>query len=74
MNKPKRNLGKRSSRPLRPYIAMVEGAERGVSFRLLYKRMDAARNDAIKSGGVLTDLRSGVSSRFIHSIGEWRVV
>lgn len=56
--------------PRRPYVAMVEGYEQGVPFRTFYKRMDAARNDAIATGGTLTDLADLKHWRWIN--GKWK--
>lgn len=53
----------------RPYVAMVEGTDDGVPFRAFYKRMDVARNDAIDTGGTLTDMANLKRYRFIN--GKW---
>ena len=43
--------------PARPYVAMVEGTERGVPFRVFHKRMCCAFKDAqAVPGSVVTDL------------------
>jgi hypothetical protein len=55
-------------------VAIVEGTDRGVPFRILYKRMDAAERDAMRFNGELLDLNTGVYRRWIPSIEEWRNV
>jgi len=54
----------------KPYIAMVEGTDGGVDFCTFYKRMDTAKQDAFKTGGVVTDLFTLKRSRFVNE--EWR--
>lgn len=53
-----------------PYVAMVEGEDRGVPFRTFYKRMDAARRDALRTRATLTDLFSLRRQRFVN--GAWQ--
>ena len=56
--------------PRLPYIAMVEGLDRGVPFRTYYKRMAIAERDAEATRGTLTDLRDLKRYRFVN--GEWK--
>ena len=52
-----------------PYVAMVEGSEGGVAFRVFYKRIDTARSVAERTRGTMTDLRD--LSRWRSVRGEW---
>lgn len=52
------------------YVATVEGEERGVPFRVFFKRVDAAEECAIETGGVLQDLNTLRRVRYVA--GEWR--
>lgn len=56
--------------PRLPYIAMVEGVDRGVPFRTFYKRMSTAERDAEATRSVLTDLRDLKRYRLIN--GNWK--
>lgn len=56
--------------PRRPYVAMVEGEERGVPFRVFYKRMDAAERDAIRTGGIVTCLSDLSRRRWVND--DWK--
>lgn len=56
--------------PRLPYIAIVEGIDRGVPFRTYYKRMGIAQRDAKATKGVLTDLRDLKRYRFIND--NWK--
>lgn len=60
----------RTPRPRLPYIAMVEGYDRGVPFRTFYKRTSAAERDARQTGGELVDLRDLSRRRWVK--GQWR--
>jgi len=53
-------------------VAIVEGVDRGIPFRIMYKRMDAAERDAIRFNGLLLDMNTRSFRRWIASIGEWR--
>lgn len=65
-------VAKRTKGALMPYIAMVEGVERGVPFRVYMKRMDKAQYVAARTGARVTDLRTLETTQFIA--GEFRVV
>lgn len=57
--------------PRRPYVAMVEGTEHGVPFRIFLKRIDCAEAIAQKiSGAVVTCLFSLERRRWVHN--GWR--
>ena len=59
--------------PRRPYVAMVEGEEHGVPFRVFHKRMDCAEQLAQKvHGAIVTCLFTLESRRWVG--GGWRVV
>lgn len=58
--------------PRLPYVAMVEGIDRGVPFRTYYKRMHLALKDAIATNGVVTDLHN--LKRMRHVNGNWKEV
>lgn len=58
--------------PRLPYVAMVEGTDRGVPFRTYYKRMHLALRDAEATNGTVTDLRSLRRLRYIN--GDWKEV
>lgn len=63
--------GKRN--PRRPYVAMVEGEEHGVFFRVFSKRMDCAERIAIEvRGAVVTCLYTLERRRWMHD--EWVIV
>lgn len=70
-------MGKHRSEGRKPraraaYVATVEGVEGGVPFRAFYKRLDVAKNDARKTGGTLTDLRTLARARWVA--GGWKGV
>ena len=54
----------------KPNIAMVTGQERGVPFRVFFKRMVDAEEVAIKTHGELQDLRTLRRRKWVA--GEWR--
>lgn len=58
--------------PRLPYVAMVEGTDRGVPFRTYYKRMCCALKDAKATNGVVTDLFN--LRRIRHINGDWKGV
>lgn len=59
----------------RPFVAMVEGEQRGVPFRTFYKTMPAAERDAIATGGTLTDLITlKRRTPIVHSGNGWRQI
>lgn len=70
MSDPRHRSEGRKQRPARQYVAMVEGYDHGVPFRTFYKVMSAAERDAIKTGGVVTDLCNLSRRRWIAD--EWR--
>jgi hypothetical protein len=47
-------------------VATVEGTERGVFFRVFFKRMDAAQRTARQTGGTLQDLVTLKRYRFVR--------
>ena len=56
-------------------VAIVEGTDRGVPFRVQYKRMDAAERDAMRfHDAVLHDMNTGDRRKYIHEIEEWRII
>ena len=52
---------------LKPYVAMVEGEDAGVPFRVFFKYLKSAEQVAIDTHGVLTDLRTGERKRWIEA-------
>lgn len=74
--KPKSNYtpkGRRKhSRKLWVNIAIVEGTDDGIPFRVFVKRKDKAENLARRTAGTITWLDTGKRVRYIS--GEWREV
>lgn len=57
--------------PTRSYIAMVEGVERGVPFRVFHKRMCCALKDArAVPGAVVTDLHNLKRIKWVNN--QWK--
>lgn len=72
MSRPRCSEGGRRN-PRRPYVAMVEGEEHGVPFRVFHKRMDCAEELARKiRGAVVTCLTTLSRRRWVG--GEWHPV
>lgn len=58
--------------PRLPYVAVVEGIDRGVPFRTFYKRLSCALRDAEATNGTVTDLHN--LRRIRHINGNWKEV
>ena len=63
---------KKTNHRMQRYVAIVEGSESGVPFRIMLKRMDSALNIGKKTNGIVTDLNTG--RRMRHVAGEWHDV
>ncbi len=60
---------KKTNGRMKRYVAVVEGVEYGVPFRVMMKRMDSALNLGKKTNGIVTDLNTG--RRMRHVAGDW---
>jgi hypothetical protein len=68
----KMNLRKNKPRCRSEYVAIVEGADWGVPFRVFFKRRDHAEQCAINTGGTYICLCTLQRKRFIND--DWREV
>jgi hypothetical protein len=60
--------------PRRPYLAMVEGEDAGVPWRIFFKRMDCAERMAKKfPEAKLTDLTTLITRRWHRAMCAWAV-